>query len=219
MDQMSSISLFPEVMLSRLKPEQLIGLLLALTLHGAALYSLWSLRIIPTPAEAATLFVSFINPALSERPKPPEPPKRSHPVEPPRLLAVEAAVVLPNEPVVPAIIATTTLPPPAPLAEPAIQQPVTLSGELSVSCPERTPPAYPVFSMRANEQGLVVLRVELGMDGRITGVTINKNSGYARLDDAAVSAVRNWRCKPAMRSGIAVPAVALQPFNFVLKGN
>ncbi len=210
-------------LLFRFKPEQLIGLLLALSLHGAALYSLWSLRVIPSPDEAVTLFVSFINPAVPEKPMPPVPPKRPRPLEPLPLVVTKAAVVLPNEPVATIAVVPVPLapapPPPAPTAQPVIQSPVTLSGELSVSCPERSPPAYPAFSMRANEQGQVVLRVELGADGRITGVSIITHSGYSRLDDAAVNAVRNWRCKPAMRGGIAVPAVALQPFNFVLKGN
>jgi protein TonB len=89
-----------------------------------------------------------------------------------------------------------------------------LSGELSVNCPERTPPDYPEFSQRLNEEGRVVLRVELDTEGKIAAVTVKSRSGFARLDEAAVSAVKRWRCKPAIRDGVAVPAVALQPVDF-----
>ena len=47
--------------------ERLVGLLLVLILHMTALYGLWSARLMPSPEEAATLFVNFI--------APPPPPK------------------------------------------------------------------------------------------------------------------------------------------------
>ena len=108
--------------------------------------------------------------------------------------------------------------PPAPPAPPLPAQPVMLSGELSVSCPERSPPNYPVRSRRLNEQGRVLLRVELGEDGHVSGVAIKTSSGFTSLDEAAVSAVKTWRCKPAIQNGVAVRAVALQPFAFILEG-
>lgn len=218
----------------RIKSEKLIGLLFVLVLHGAGLYGLWSYRIIPTPDEAITLMVNLINPPPPEQPKPPEPPK---PVPPPpkpkprppeipkqhQHLAVEAPVVLPDEPVefVPPPVpvpAPVEPPPPSPPVVVAPPQPVVLSGDLSVSCPERTPPHYPMSSKRLNEQGKVVLRVELAEDGRIADVTIKTSSGHRRLDEAALNAVKTWRCKPATRDGVAVRAVALQPFNFILEG-
>jgi len=50
-------------------------------------------------------------------------------------------------------------------------------------------------------------------------VHVNKTSGSQRLDEAAIAAVRTWHCHPAMRDGVPVHAVALQPFNFILEGN
>ncbi|MDE2309472.1 MAG: energy transducer TonB, partial [Betaproteobacteria bacterium] len=90
-------------------------------------------------------------------------------------------------------------------------------GELSVSCPERAPPEYPTFAKRMNEQGKVVLRVELGEDGRVANATVKTSSGHQRLDTAALSAVKAWRCKPSVRNGVAVRAMAMQPFNFILE--
>jgi protein TonB len=213
--------------LLRIKGEKLIGLIFVLALHGAGLYGLWSYRIIPTPDEALILMVNLINP---QQPKPepqkPEPPKpKPKPVEPPKEhlhLAVETPVVKADEPVTyvpppePVVVAPPT--PPAPPAPPLPAQPVMLSGELSVSCPERSPPNYPARSRRFNEQGRVLLRVELGEDGRVSGVVVKTSSGFPSLDEAAVNAVKTWRCKSAIQNGVAVRAVALQPFAFILEG-
>lgn len=213
--------------LRRLDRGKLFGLLFVLVLHGAGLYGLWSYRIIPTPDEVLTLMVNLINPPPPEQPKPeppkPEPPKppKPRPIEPPppehQHLVVEAPVVQPDEPVAYA-------PPPPPPSPPVVEapplppQPVMLSGELAVSCPERSPPNYPTRSRRLNEQGRVLLRVELGEDGRVSGVAVKTSSGFPSLDEAAVSAVKTWRCNPAIQNGVAVPAVALQPFAFILEG-
>jgi protein TonB len=205
--------------LRNLRHEQWIGIFFVVTLHAAALYTLWSYRIIPTPDEAITLMVNLINPPPPEqqrarppRQKEPPPPR---PIEPPRpqQLVAETPVVEPDEPVAP--------PPPEPVIEapPLPPQPVELSAELSVSCPVRAPPEYPRVSKRMNEQGKVILRVALNENGHVEQVTIRTSSGYPRLDAAAVAAVRTWRCKPAMQNGMAVAAVALQPFVFILEGN
>jgi protein TonB len=215
--------------LRSLKREKLIGLLFVLMLHGVAIYTLWSYRILPTPDEAIILMVNFINPppALPEPPKP-EPPKPVKPPPqvpplqapppqepPPADLAAKAPVVLPNEPMV---YVPPPPPPPFVQAPPLPPQPVVLSGELSVVCPERSPPEYPSLSMRMNEQGKVVLRVELGEDGKVANSEVKTSSGIKRLDDAALNAVKNWHCKPAILNGKAVRAYALQPFNFTLEG-
>lgn len=201
----------------KLKPEQLSGLLFVMILHGAVLYGLWRYHFIPAPAEAVTLMVDLINPAAPDRPEPPKlrpvtlpKPEHAH-------LVANAPVVKPDESVVPPpAVVEYVSPPPAPVAPALPLPPVALKGELSVSCPERSPPDYPSLSMRLNEQGRVVLRVVLGEDGHVAGAEVKTGSGYRRLDDAALNAVKTWRCKPAMRGGVAVPAVALQPFDFIL---
>jgi protein TonB len=47
---------------------------------------------------------------------------------------------------------------------------------------------------------------------------VKSSSGFPRLDEAALSAVKSWRCTPASRNGVALRSFALQPFNFTLKG-
>lgn len=210
---------------------RLAGISVVLVVHGALLYGLWHAHILPPPTEAATLFVTLLKDPPKPAPPKPDPPKpkpqpvkltKPIPPQPPQQLVAQVPVELPSEPV-------ATPPPPAPIrieapVEPAPPAPppkptgpVTLSGDLAIACPQRTPPAYPAFSRRLGEAGKTVLRVELDETGQVDRATVTTSSGYARLDEAALSAVKHWHCTPATRDGIAVRAVAIQPFNFVLE--
>lgn len=218
----------------RLPLDRFAGLAFVLALHCAALWGLWSHRLIPAPQDAVTLFVNFIAPPAPpkvEVPKRPPPPKL-RPIEKPepRQIVAEAPVVAPTEyvasplpakpaPVIEAPLAPAAAieAPPAPAPRPA--GPVSLSSELSVACPERSAPAYPALSRRLGEQGTVILRVELSEHGEVAAAKVNTSSGFPRLDETALAAVRSWRCIPAMRDGQPVRAVALQPFKFVIQGN
>lgn len=202
--------------------EQVAGLAIVLALHAAALWGLWQHRLIPSPQEALTLFVNFIAPPAPEKIPPPQP--RPKPVEKPkpRQLVAETPVVAPLD-----YIAPPPPPKPEPIRAPVAEAPpmplpvgpVALSAELSVACPERTPPAYPAFSRRMGEEGIVVLRVELDEAGAVAYARVQTSSGFARLDEAALAAVRTWRCNPAQRNSQPVRAFALQPFKFILQGN
>ena len=63
----------------------------------------------------------------------------------------------------------------------------------------------------------MVLRVELDEQGSVSAARVAQASGFARLDEAALAAVKAWRCTPAQRDGRPVRAIALQPFKFVLQ--
>jgi protein TonB len=67
-------------------------------------------------------------------------------------------------------------------------------------------PDYPPISRRLGEQGAVVLRVMISPDGRAGEIQLVKGSGYARLDRAAIEAVRDWRFVPASKGGRPVAA-------------
>ena len=207
----------------RLPLDRLVGLAFVLALHAAALYGLWQHRLIPSPQEAMTLFVNFIAPPAPEKKEEPKlPPPKPKPIEKPqpRQIIAETRVIAPTDYIAPP-------PPEKPAPESVIQAPpmplppgpMALSSELSVACPERSAPAYPAQSRRLGETGVVVLRVELGESGNVALARVDRSSGYPRLDEAALAAVRTWRCTPATRNGHPVRAVALQPFNFILNGN
>lgn len=106
-----------------------------------------------------------------------------------------------------------------PIVPPVVQKPIVLSGDLSVSCPVRTAPKYPRISLKMDEEGSVIVRVKLDKEGTIAEASVKSSSGYKRLDEAAISAVKTWKCHPAMRDNTAVEAYALQPFEFKLEGN
>jgi len=196
---------------------KIAGLAVVTAVHAAMLYVLWGQRIPVLPDEVVTLFVDTITlvpPAPKEAPRPlrMEKPRAAERPQP-QQLAAAAPVQSPAEPVAPpAPPAQATEAPPA---RPA--GPVTLGGELAVSCPERSAPAYPPQSRRLGEEGKVVLRVELDEQGAVSAAQVATPSGFARLDEAALAAVRRWRCTPAQRDGRPVRAVALQPFKFVLQ--
>ena len=208
--------------MQRMWNQRAAGFTLMLALHGTALWGLWSHRLIPLPRDAATLFVNFIAPPsapvaprIEPLPKR-EPPKPRFEEKPqPRPLVAEAPVTSPVEVAVPPAPTSVITAP----AEPRPTGPVTLGAELSVSCPERTAPNYPMLSRRMGETGVAVLRVELDEQGRVATARVATGSGFPRLDEAALSAVKTWRCNPAQRNGQPVRAVALQPFKFVLQGN
>lgn len=192
-------------------------------MHGLVIWGLMAHRLLPTPNEAVTLMVNFIAPPAPQQqaPKPvPKPPEaKPLPKQQPRQLVAEAPVFSPAEPIAPPVpeVPVVESAPVAPVM-PLPAGPVALGGELSVVCPERRAPAYPPISRRLGESGKVVLRVTLNAHGRVAKATVNHSSGFSRLDEAALVAVREWRCTPAQRNGQAVEATALQPFNFVLEG-
>ena len=130
-------------------------------------------------------------------------------------LLSEEEVITPQPP--PVEMVETSVSEPAPVSAPTA--PVTLLTELSVTCPELSPPSYPSLSRRLGEEGKLVLRVELDKNGHVSTASVIESSSYKRLDEAALAVVKTWRCNPALHNGQPVRAVALQPFNFVLQGH
>ena len=227
--------------------DKVIGFAVALALHSFGLYGLWRYQIIPPHPEALTVFASIIiNPPVAAqhiepkaaKPLQPAPVKQEtlKPVEPvtPKHSVSSTPVSSPNRPFAPPVspASTVTAAPasaqvspssasrsvsaPPPIA--SVTQPVFLSNELSVSCTDRTPPTYPKQSLRLKEQGKTVLLVELDEFGHVAKTDIKTSSGFPRLDEAAITAVKTWRCSPATHNGVAVRSSTVQPFNFTLKG-
>ncbi|QEI07271.1 energy transducer TonB [Pigmentiphaga aceris] len=78
-------------------------------------------------------------------------------------------------------------------------------------------PVFPSISRRMREEGVVVVRVQINTKGYVDQATIQKSSGYERLDESALQAVRRAAFKPYTENGVAYPALADIPFNFKLK--
>lgn len=114
-------------------------------------------------------------------------------------------------------------PPAAPAARPAPPAPPALptmvkAGDIGTQMISAKPPRYPMDARRKREQGTVVLSVTLGIDGRVSNVGIARSSGFASLDDAARSAVRQWRWAPTLRNGTPVMVQGVVEIPFVLQG-
>lgn len=112
-----------------------------------------------------------------------------------------------------AITATTVAPAPAaPSAPPRVELPSSDAAYLN-----NPKPSYPALSRRLGEQGKVVVRVLIGIDGTAQQAEIRSSSGYDRLDQAALATVRSWRYVPGKRNGMAEAMWFNVPINFVLE--
>jgi len=77
-------------------------------------------------------------------------------------------------------------------------------------------PVYPELARRRGQEGLVVLLAEVDAGGAATSVSVQHSSGHRLLDEAAVSAVRRWRFKPARYAGADVAGRVRVPVEFRL---
>jgi protein TonB len=78
-------------------------------------------------------------------------------------------------------------------------------------------PPYPPMSKRLREQGKVVVRTLIGVDGTAQQAEIKQSSGFDRLDQAALATALRWRYVPGKRAGIAETMWFNLPFTFVLE--
>jgi len=78
-------------------------------------------------------------------------------------------------------------------------------------------PVYPRASLMRREEGRVIVRVSIDTRGEVSAATVQRSSGHERLDEAALDAARKARFKPYTENGVAYPAMADIPFDFVLR--
>ncbi|HEX7115311.1 MAG TPA: energy transducer TonB [Steroidobacter sp.] len=77
-------------------------------------------------------------------------------------------------------------------------------------------PRYPPQSRRLREEGLVVLEVLIDEQGRAKRIQIETSSGYRRLDEAALEAVRAALFRPYTVAGEPRQALVRVPIEFAL---
>lgn len=152
-----------------------------------------------------------------QQPQPPKPEVQPAPPLPPALTTPEPAPVVaaaaPAAPTAPAIEASVAaMAPAAPPAPARIALPSSDAAYLN-----NPKPSYPALSRRLGEQGKVVVRVLIGIDGRAHQAEVGSSSGYERLDQAALATVRNWRYVPGTRNGVPEAMWFNVPVNFVLE--
>jgi protein TonB len=171
----------------------------------------------------------FIEPPKPKSEPPPPPPKpvvqavqRQTAPPPPMPLAIADPTPAPDAP-------TGVVAPPVPVPLPPITAPVTATPTPAPVAPQielpssdadylhNPRPNYPAQSRRMGEQGKVVVRVLIGVDGLAQKAEIRQSSGFERLDDAALATVKSWHYVPGKRAGVVEAMWFSVPINYVLE--
>nr|WP_157610055.1 energy transducer TonB [Variovorax sp. Root434] len=199
--------------------------------HAAALWALQSGLLrraaeVVIPVEILGQFVEPPKPKADPPPPPPPPPQpKAKAPPPPRPQAIrepkptpapQAPVGTtepppPATPPAPPAPPTPPAPPPAPPAPPAVQMPSSNADYLQN--PKAT---YPAMSKRLGEQGKVIVRVLVGVDGLPKSAEVKKSSGFDRLDEAAVEYIMKCRFVPGKINGVVQAMSYDAPVNYVL---
>jgi protein TonB len=113
----------------------------------------------------------------------------------------------------------TPVPPSDQVSRPSVASAQTPGAESDV--PQRKlyspEPEYPADALAARQTGRVVLRVKVDTDGRVTSVSIYRSSNVPSLDQAALTAVRQWRFTPALRNNIPIRTEIAVPIRFEIE--
>jgi protein TonB len=186
-------------------------------------------------ADVAPLMVELLAPP-AQVPAPPAPPPSPAPPQqlrkpPPKVIAAPA----PRAPAPPAFMIPAPPPePPAPppevvaAAPPAVPEPAPEPAPVSPPPPKTVegsavqyldPPAptYPAASRRFGESGRVFVRVLIDERGLPRQLQLQRSSGFERLDDAALAAIRAARFRPYTEDGRALVVWAVIPIHFELE--
>jgi len=195
-----------------------------IAVHGLAAWALLSVNSVRELLVEAVppLVVSLIDTRPEPDPYTPPPPAE------PRVEVVPLAVLVP----LPDQVEVATAPAEAPRSQPVaaavvIEREVT-ERPVAPAAPAKTipasaveyivspKPAYPLYSRRAKETGVVLLRVLIDDQGMPAQVMVEKSSGFPRLDEAALAAMRNARFKPYRENGRTLAVWAPAPVIFEL---
>jgi protein TonB len=105
---------------------------------------------------------------------------------------VGSAGLLPDVPSIPA--------PPAPA------RPLPVGGRIKEPAKIRhVAPVYPAIAQQARVEGTVVIEAIIGTDGRVKEARVVASK--ALLDEAALTAVRQWLFTPTLLNGVPVPVI------------
>lgn len=147
---------------------------------------------------------------VKDKNKPVVPPPNVHPVDLQPIAVVPPTIVF-DTPRTSAPDDTTTLIHRPMATGPADHGPVGLMATHTI-------PPYPPLDLHLGNQGTVVLRLLIGVDGRVLDANVVRSSGSESLDRAAQNwVIARWRYQPAIREGAAVQGVVNVAVKFDLK--
>ena len=204
-------------------------------LHGlvlAGILNFQSAAVKPEMTAATPLTVRWVTPVPELQPvaeaepeplplPPPEVKKPSpvkvkpKPLKKPKPVVTQAP--LQQKPIVtPAVSAPVQPAKPAPVKAEIAPAPVE-APKFNAAYLSNPAPVYPRRSRMLEEEGIVKLRVHVSAAGKALSVQLFKSSGFSRLDDAALTAVRNWRFVPAKQGNQSIEGWVIVPVSFKLR--
>ena len=194
-----------------------------LVAHGVAIVGLLNAgRLRDAVADARPIFLAVVDTAAPVAPPKPLPPPPAAKVPPPPQLTLP--IIVPEQAPAPSpVMAQVQAPPPpapvAPVEAPPAPAPSSAPKTIPASAVQYLVPPAPVYariSARMRESGKALVRVWIDEAGQPRNVQLARSTGFARLDDAALAAVRNCRFKPYLENGVAVAGWAAIPIEFEL---
>jgi protein TonB len=205
--------------------------LLVTAAHVLAAWGLLQLQAVRDAVrEVAPLVVDLVAPPAPEPARPaPAPPPQPRPVLPPPPAPMIAAALAPvpapetfttpAPPPEPPPIAAAPQPAPAPPAPPAPPPPPPrrVVAATAVQYLVLPPVEVPRLSRRAGESGTVWLRVVVDVRGHPLQVSVQQSSGFARLDEQALWAMRQARFKPQTENGQPIELEVSAPIEYALE--
>jgi len=174
-------------------PRRFVSVGLVAVLHAVIIYALASglasQMIQKLPDELKAEVVQEKPPEQEKLPPPPPPDLTKPPppfVPPPDINVADTG---------PSNAITSVQSQKAPVAAPQIV------GAIPIGRKHECMSGYPPVSRRLSEQGVVAVKYVISETGEVTNATVEKSSGYSRLDEAATQCVKDWRFKPATQGG------------------
>lgn len=156
--------------------------------------------------------IPLIAPIEDPVPVPPEPPKqRTEPQSAPESHVTPSEAVFPRKDTGFTAEKITGDPPPIPgtgvgtgIVQDPPSLPVFVGPQIDGKYMSAFQPPYPPGKQRLGEEGVVVVRVLVGPDGRVKQVARVEAADDAFYKVTAEQALRKWRFKPATRDGVPV---------------
>lgn len=106
--------------------------------------------------------------------------------------------------------------PPRKGEEKAEPNPVYVAPKFGADYLRNPAPEYPGMARRRGEQGKVLLKVFVTVQGNAEKVLLEKGSGYELLDKSAIDVVKTWKFNPASSNNQPVSGVVIVPIRFSL---
>jgi len=94
------------------------------------------------------------------------------------------------------------------------QGPSDFGASIDISSYRLNPPAYPPEAIDACVGGTAVVLIDIDQEGRHSKAVVERSSGYADFDQAAIDASKHWKYNPATQNGQRVPGKLRMPVDF-----